>query len=287
MKIGLIGLGLMGTSLGLALSKYRPDLHLSGYDINNEHLDYVLKKGIIKEILDLKNLKDIDILFIATPVRSVISVLERINDRINSKKTLVTDLGSTKNFLKKEIEKRFPHINYIGGHPMTGREKSGPEAAVAELYENKNYIIVKSDNLDKGMWYKYKQLISLINDIGARVIEMNVEEHDRGVALTSHLPQLIASTLNTYCNRTIVKGNMEKLIGQGFLDLTRIAGSDPEMWVDIFVTNKENIVTKINEYINELIYLKSLLIKDQEDEVYNYLLDSKYTRLEIEKVKGI
>ena len=135
MNIGIIGLGLMGSSLALAINKYCQDIIIYGNDKNRGNLDYVLANNIITDVLNIDRLSRLDILFLAVPVRASIEVLEEIRPYLNAERTLITDLGSTKSYICREMKERFPDLKFIGGHPMTGRETSGPDTADADLFK--------------------------------------------------------------------------------------------------------------------------------------------------------
>ncbi len=282
-KIGIIGLGLMGGSLALAIKEHLPELEVAGYDKNDKHLQFSRSRDFIDKVLTLENMKEMDIIFLAIPVRSIPAVLSDIISDLNLGKTIITDLGSTKTYLYRNIRKEFPLLNYIGGHPMAGKEISGPEGAAADLFQDRNYILIKSVS----EYDNYDLLISIIKRIGSRLIHLSADEHDRFVSLTSHLPQLLASSLiNEVLDSKEDIQEISGLMGQGFLDLSRIAASDPEMWLDIFLTNKENIIDRIDGFIDQLKGLKEILITDKEPEIFNFLLMGKKGRVEIEKVKS-
>ncbi len=281
-KIGIIGLGLMGASLGLALKKYLPENEIYGDDLNDENFKYAVDNDIIDKNLSKDIIKEMKIIFIAVPINNTIDVLNDIYSNINSE-TLVTDLGSTKSFLISEINKNFPDMNYIGGHPMAGKETSGPQSAEADLFKNKSYILVNdNDNLNE----EADNLKNIIQRIGANVYFLKGEEHDKLVAKTSHLPQIIASSLiYEFIKSEEENSEIAKLIGTGFLDTTRIAASNPEIWEDIFLTNKDNVLKGINSFIETLKDFRDNLKNENQKLISDFLLQTKNKRLDIEKEK--
>lgn len=280
-QIGIIGLGLMGGSMGLAIKKYLPGVKVAGYDLNQNHLKYALKQGMIDQELSPTNIKEMEIIFIAVPVRSIIIVLNEIYPEIDLKKTIVTDMGSTKTYLYQQIKEKFPGLRYVGGHPMTGREVSGPQGALADLFQNKNYILFKEAGKISS------RLTDLLKKIGAEVIYLEPEEHDKLVAFTSHLPQLVATCLvNEIITVEAEFPLLPRLIGQGFLDLTRIAASDPKMWVDIFLTNKDNLITAIDKFTTRLKHFKDILLDEDTEKIAVFMLSGRNKRQQMEKVSS-
>lgn len=280
-QIGIIGLGLMGGSMGLAIKKYLPGVKVAGYDLNQNHLNYALKQGMVDQELSPTNIKEMEIIFIAVPVRSIITVLNEIYPEIDLKKTIVTDMGSTKAYLYQQIKEKFPGLRYVGGHPMTGREVSGPQGALADLFQNKNYILFKEAGKISS------RLTDLLKKIGAEVIYLEPEEHDKLVAFTSHLPQLVATCLvNEIITVEAEFPLLSRLIGQGFLDLTRIAASDPKMWVDIFLTNKDNLITAIDKFTTRLKHFKDILLDEDTEKIAVLMLSGRNKRQQMEKVSS-
>jgi len=279
-QIGIIGLGLMGGSMGLALKKYLPGIKLLGSDSNEEHLTYALKQGIIDRRLTLEDIKELDIIFIAVPVRSVPDVITLIFPGLDIERTIITDMGSTKAYLYRQITEHYPDLKYIGGHPMTGREISGPRGAIADLFKNKNYILIDGENRD------LTELRILLQQIGSRVLYLKPELHDQMVAVTSHLPQVLATALVDELIKS--EGSyplIDRLIGQGFLDLTRIAGSDPVMWTDIFITNKKELIKTIKSFVNNLEKLIEIIDREDTEEITGFMTAGRLKRNRLERMK--
>ncbi len=281
MNVGIIGLGLMGSSLALAINKYCQDINIYGYDKNRENLDYVLSNSIITDVLNKDRLSVLDLIFLAVPVRASIEVVEEIRPYLNAERTLLTDLGSTKSYICREIKERFPDLYFIGGHPMTGRETSGPFTADADLFLNKSYLLISDSG---GRDSREEKLIRILERIGARIIFIDSERHDDLVALTSHLPHLIATALmNEVIKYEREFPEISKLMGQGFRDFTRIAASSPEVWRDIFLTNREFIIDKIDRIINALQFFKNSLLQEEERELTILLEAAREKRALLQK----
>ncbi len=278
MKIGIIGLGLMGGSLGLALQKYHSSIQILGHDINENHLKYAKENKIIDHVLENENIKDLDIIFIAVPVKATIQVIKNILPYIDKENTIITDMGSTKSYIQKHINENYSDLKFIGGHPMAGKETSGPGEANSDLFKNKTYVLLKSN--DK-ITNKIKKVLL---PTGCNIKIFKAQEHDKMVALTSHLPHfnaaVIINQLITASNKNI---KIEDLVGNGFLDMTRIAGSNPQMWLDIFLTNKQNIIEQIDLFINNINKFKHIIEKEKKEDIKNYMLKAQKYRTKLER----
>ncbi|MFW5981712.1 MAG: prephenate dehydrogenase [Halanaerobiaceae bacterium] len=294
MNIGIIGLGLMGGSLALALKDNFVSLKLYGLDKDKENLNYALNNNIIDELLDYENISELDIIFIAVPVRSVIKVIADLLPYIDKKKTIVTDMGSTKEYICQEIKENYPELNFIPAHPMTGKESSGPQNASSELFIGKTYVIIKENKevrdkeidfiKDKNKSYSYKYLENILKGIGAELIYMDAKRHDEIVALTSHLPHLLAASIMNLLVASEEKCfNMSRIMGQGYRDFTRIAACNPSMWQDIFITNKEAVIKNIDAFVDELYMFKTALEEDNEEMIYNLMSSAQKRRLSLEE----
>ncbi|HLV10756.1 MAG TPA: prephenate dehydrogenase/arogenate dehydrogenase family protein, partial [Halanaerobiales bacterium] len=176
-KIGVIGIGLMGGSIALALKNNYPHFKLYGLDKQKEHLEYALNNNLIDAELNNSNCNLMDIIIIATPVRQVISVIKNYYSLFKETNTLITDMGSTKTYICNQVKENFPELNFIGGHPMTGGEASGPQVAKADLFQSKIYVLIESSNKGSNKDPGISKLSKLLKGIGARVITLTAEEH--------------------------------------------------------------------------------------------------------------
>lgn len=250
MKVGIIGLGLMGGSLGLALKNVSFIEEIQGFDLNESHQNEALELELIDTIVDFQAIQDVDLLFLTIPVEGIISCLQTFNKLRPS--TTIIDFGSTK---AKIVSKVPVHIrkNFIPAHPMTGTEKFGPSAAFASLYTNKVVVLCDledSGNLQVEMAYK------VFEEINMRIITMGSVEHDKHVAYISHLPHAISFALaNTVLAQEDTKSILNLAAG-GFMDMSRLAKSSPNMWEDVFKQNAENVIETIEVFEQELSKLK-------------------------------
>jgi len=253
-RITIIGLGLIGGSLGLSLKERNPIIKITGID-KQEIINKAIKRGAVDEgTTNLeKGVKEADIIIIATPVKVIMSLFSQIKPFLKEE-VLITDTGSTKREILLEAERVFSNkLDFIGGHPLAGLEKGGIENASSGLFREKPYLIVsKKENS-----FLAKQKISfLIECIGAREIKIDdALEHDQIVALISHLPQLIAVVLTNMYGLWVGEKNKESLFqitGKVFQEMTRVATSPFDIWKDIYQTNTEytiDFIEKLIEYL--------------------------------------
>ncbi|MFQ5925658.1 MAG: prephenate dehydrogenase [Dehalococcoidia bacterium] len=249
-RIAIIGLGLIGGSMGLALKKVA-DLELVGFARRPEVAAKALSIGAVDraERNLLSAVEEADLVIIATPVVAIKEILAQIGERL-SHGCIVTDTASTKAQVMGWAEEFLPSsVSFIGGHPMAGKEASGIEAADADLFTGCTYCLVpgrrangEAINVVKG----------LVGQIGARPFFLDASEHDSLVAAISHLPLLLSAALVSTTARSPSWPQLAKLAATGFRDLTRLASGNPEMSRDICLTNREPILHWVDEYIKEL-----------------------------------
>ena len=259
-KITIIGVGLIGGSLGLALKKKNPKFKITGID-KLEIIEKAIARGAIDEgTINLENgIKEADLIIIATPVKTIVDLLPRINPFIK-KGCIVTDTGSTKGQIVKTADKILSKdVYFIGGHPIAGSEKYGIDSADPHLFQDKTYILTptKDTNL-----LALKKILLLIKIINAKRLILDPLEHDRIVGAVSHLPQIMAISLTNMIGELGQQENNDnyfKAIGEGFKDMTRIASSPYKMWEDICETNQENILEMIQEFRNYLRIIEDKL----------------------------
>ena len=250
-KITVIGVGLIGGSMGLALCDKLADVKITGVDLDRENLRLALELGAVNEITPSleDGVKGADLVILAAPVAQSVNLLERLVPYLSSG-TIVTDVGSTKAEIISRAEAVLPEdIYFVGGHPMAGSEISGVQGADRYLFENAYYLLARTQRTDAGALKKVKYMVNLL---GARVVEIDPEEHDQAVAVISHLPHLIASTL---VNTLASLPNWESILplaAGGFKDTTRIAMSNPVMWRDIFLSNRAKVLEVLSDFNKQL-----------------------------------
>lgn len=259
MIVGIIGLGLIGTSLALGLKSVYKDITLWGVDINEWVLKYFETKNIFINLSNNINsiaslIKETDFIFISVYPSKVSYVLENLKEFLKEE-TIVTDTASTKKKIMDYVNNdEFLNRVFIGGHPLAGREITGPEGALKDLFERKVYFLTPAKNVS---FEKIDSLKKLINSIGSYPYLISPEKHDEILAYTSHLPQVIAYLLSYVA----IKEDNIDFFGSGFKDTTRIAKSDCNLWIDILKENSQEIKIALEEVyslLGELInYLNS------------------------------
>ena len=281
-KIGIIGLGLIGGSLAKTIKGNNLNIKIFGVDINERAVDYGLKNNIIdKGSTSYEVLKEADIIFLAIPVRSYYKVLPLLKDFLKTleKKPLVSDLGSVKGHLVEFAQELlFPiNVEFIGTHPIAGNEKSGIENAIFNLYKNKLCIITPTKKNKKST---IEKMISFWKVLESNPIIMDPYFHDLVFASVSHLPHFVAYALVDTIKKLSKeeKINLFEFVGAGFKDFTRIAASDPTMWKDIFLENKENILKVLNTFLKVINYYKKLIEDGKEKELFEILNETARER---------
>ena len=287
-EITIIGPGLIGSSLGLALKSKKIVKKIVGIDKSKNNLKDALNNNSIDEsrnIIDQRVSKS-EFIFICTPVSFIDEIVSKLVPFV-SKKNFITDTGSVKNIFKKSTIKNISAIsNFIPGHPIAGTENSGAKNAFNGLFEGKWCILTPIDKKDKNI----KKLSALWKYIGMEIAIMPVDEHDKIMSITSHLPHLIAFTIVNTAFKIDKKKKKKELINfsaGGFKDFTRIGSSDPKMWTDIFISNNKYLISTIDDFINDLKNFKGLIKKNNLDEIFDLLKQTKNIRKSILKVNKL
>jgi len=265
-QIGIVGLGLMGGSLSLALKRTPAPYHFIGLDHNQEHCRQALELGLVDEIVDsLDAISHCDIIFLTIPVDGIIAVSKKLKP-VNPDCTVI-DLGSTKAKISNSIPKETRRF-FVTAHPMTGTEKFGPTAALADLYDNK--VVVLCD-LEKSGEHQQKTAKDLFTEIGMKVVFMGAEEHDRHAAFISHMPHALSYALANAVMRQEDPESIVALAGGGFRDMSRIAKSSPNMWEDIFRQNKSNLIEAIECFQKELEQCQQMVENEEWDKLNKWM----------------
>jgi len=282
-NITVIGLGLIGGSLALSLKKYNNNFKITGYDNIPETLSIALYRNIIDKAANSyeDSAVDADLIIIATPVRLIVEVANKIKDKLKSG-AILTDVGSAKlNIVEKMKEILPPDVIFIGGHPMAGSENDGVLSAKHDLFLNAFYVLTPTDNTRTE---ELAILHTLFTKIGAKVIIISPGEHDKIVSLISHLPHIISTNLVAFVDdRQKELNNLFKLCAGGFRDMTRIAASNPKMWLDISFENKNEIINALDGYISYLNNFRESIANNNEEFVKNHYVKAKEARLNLPK----
>lgn len=268
-KVGIVGLGLMGGSLSLALKKHSKDYYFIGLDHNALHCSDALKLDLVDEISSsLETLKSCDIIFLSIPVDGILSVAQQLGSLSNS--CTVIDLGSTKEKISLSIPSEIRE-NFVTAHPMTGTEKFGPTAALEDLYRDK--VVVLCD-LEKSGEHQQKVAKKLFTDIGMNIVSMGAKEHDIHAAFISHMPHALSYALANSVMKQEDSKSIVALAGGGFKDMSRIAKSSPNMWEDIFRQNKNNVLEAIYSFQSELKKCQKMVENEEWDTLNDWMQDA-------------
>ena len=268
MKIGIIGLGLMGGSFALDIKIPFPSSIIHGIDNSAENLNKAKEIGLIDFIISYKDLRKMDLILVAVPVSHSLNLIPKVLDLINSN-TLVFDVGSTKQAICELLNDHPKRGNYLAAHPMAGTEFSGPEAAQKGLYFGKTNIVCEFEKTE----IKLRKLaLKIFNNLEMKTIYMDPKSHDIHVAYVSHLSHISSFMLGkTVIEKEENENNIFDLAGSGFESTVRLAKSLPETWTPIFLQNKGNLVLAIEEYVSNLNLIKELILNENESDLSEIL----------------
>lgn len=268
-RVTIIGVGLIGGSLALAIKKKKLAKEVWGVFRRESQRKLAEKKKIVdRGTLSLNRaLSGSDFVILALPVSTIISLTQELK-KILPKEVLITDVGSSKTRIVNSLQKLFP--KYVGSHPLAGSEKKGCSNAVEDLFDNKVVILTPTPQSDKNAVSAVKKFWE---KMGSRVAIMSPELHDKILSQISHLPHLaVFGLLNA------VNDDYLKYATSGFLDTTRIGASNPRLWLEIFMTNKRNLLKDLNKYISWLERYKQLLHKGDFKKLLNFIHEASDKR---------
>lgn len=261
-KVTIIGTGLIGTSLGLALKQSQlKNLELVGTDADHTARAGAQKKGAFHRVENrlFSAIEGADIVVLATPVMAMNELMQLIGPYLKEG-SLVTDVGSSKKVVLDWAEQHLPRtVSFVGGHPMAGKEASGPEAAEADIFQGKVYCVIPST---RARPEAVAELVTLVEAIGSRPLFISIDEHDSFVAAVSHLPFLLSVALVGCTSKSVNWDDIAQLAATGFRDISRLASGDPIMHRDICLSNPKPIVAWIDAFIRELQEMRQILDDD-------------------------
>ncbi|MGH2752587.1 MAG: prephenate dehydrogenase/arogenate dehydrogenase family protein [Actinomycetota bacterium] len=277
-RVGVIGLGLIGGSIGLALRARAGTDHVVGFDVDATTVMGALERGAIAA--GAESLEDaasgVDLVVVATPVDLVPGVLERISRYVDDS-AIVTDVGSTKVEVVAAGERCFGE-RFVGGHPMAGSERHGIDAASELLFDDAWWIMTPTPETSSST---YTRVAGVVSSMGGRPVAIDPSTHDALVARLSHLPQLTASALVEVASTAGDRDALLGLAGAGFRDVTRIAASNPDLWVAIIRSNHEAVLESLQGLGGRLDAVASMISAGRWDELRAWLDRSRRGRLEL------
>jgi prephenate dehydrogenase len=279
LRVAIVGTGLIGASLGLALAKLPAVTLITAFDRDEAELSEALRRGAMGVAARSapEAVAGADVVVLAVPVSAVPAVAAEIAPALEPG-VIVTDVASVKGPIVEALQAAVPPgVHIVGGHPMAGSHETGARHASAELFVGATYLLTPTTHTDADA---YRRLHGLLSGIGARVLAVRPERHDLLVAVTSHLPQLAATTLmNLAAERARdVHGELLLLAAGGFRDATRVAASNPELWMDICAENREAIIEVLDDYRERIGALRSVLAVGDEEGLRHALDDARSAR---------
>ncbi|KHF30698.1 prephenate dehydrogenase [Anoxybacillus sp. BCO1] len=249
----IAGLGLIGGSIALAIKRVHPDATMIGYDVSGESLRLARSLGVIDEAVPsfAHAACEADVIVLAAPVAQTEQLLRELVALPLRPDVIVTDVGSTKERIVKQAWPLLEQgVTFIGGHPMAGSHKSGVAAARAHLFENAFYILTPTEHVKEEQITRLKRWLE---GTKAHFVTLTPKEHDRIAGVISHFPHIIAASLVHQAQQYEREDELvSRLAAGGFRDITRIASSNPEMWRDIFIHNKEELLHLFDRWIEEM-----------------------------------
>ncbi len=260
-KVAIVGVGLIGGSLALAIKQKKIADEIIGVSRHKKTIELAKNNRIIDcGSQDMRSIATADLLILAVPVRAILDLAKPIS-KIVSKDCIVTDVGSTKQEIVAKLDKLFR--NYLGAHPLAGSEKRGALHATPNLFKNSLCILTPTP---KTKALAFRKIKGLWNQVGAKTVSLKPADHDRILAFVSHLPHAVAfSLINS------VPGNYLRFSASGLRDTTRIAASDAGIWENIFLSNRNNMVTAIESLEEQLKRLKSAIKKSDQQQINKIL----------------
>lgn len=268
MKIVVVGIGLIGGSMAIALREQFPSMRLIGVDINEIYLNTALELGIIDERGSLDALSTADRVIVSIPVKETLKLLPGFLDQI-TENTLVWDVGSTKHAICQAVENHPKRNQFLAAHPIAGTEFSGPKAAVSGLFEGKPMILCESEKTrsDLFAWAE-----ATFTGMGMYLRRMKPKSHDKHMAYVSHLSHVSSFMLGkTVMEIEKDEQNIFDLAGSGFESTVRLAKSSPEMWTPIFEQNKKYLLQSLEAYIENLLQFKAAMDTEDYEELYQQM----------------
>ena len=256
----IIGMGLIGSSIARIIKEKKIANKVYGLDNNKKIIKKTKDLNIVDDIFEKLNdiVFQFDFIFICTPLSSYKGIFNQLNQFV-TQPTFITDVGSTKLSVISDFKKSINNnnISFLPAHPIAGLEKSGPEYGFAKLFENRFCIMTPKNNDQNSI----DQIIKFWNALGMEVQSMDAEHHDRVLAMTSHIPQLIAYSIVATASEleSHLKEEVIKYSAAGFRDFTRLAGSDPIMWRDVYAKNKEAVLEMLGRFTEDLSTLQKAI----------------------------
>ena len=259
-NILIVGLGMMGSSLCKSIKKYRISKKITGFDSNQKSLDYALKTKLIDTALSkLNDIEHPDLIVLCTPISTYTELISKLS-KLVTKKSVLTDIGSSKGNLHNKIYKilNSTKISYLSSHPMVGSEKSGVHNNQSDMYKDKIIFLIDKS---KCRHSDYVSLNSFWKSLGSHTHNITKKKHDTLMSDTSHISHLMSYIFMQSLPQSIIDSNLSLLLGGGIKEHVRLSKSNPKMLTDIFINNKSNLDKSITRIEKNISHLKKLILE--------------------------
>ena len=280
-RVAIVGLGLIGGSVGLAVRDMLPDVATTGWDADADVRARAAERGLAGTICDsvAEAVREADLVILCVPVGAMGYAAEAIAPHIRPG-TIVSDVGSSKRSVGEALRAALPQAVVIPAHPVAGTENSGPEAGFPELFRHRWCIITPGEDTPQEA---VDALSSFWEGLGARIEIMDAAHHDVVLAVTSHIPHLIAYTIVGTASdlEDVTRGEVIKYSAGGFRDFTRIAASNPTMWRDVFLTNRDAVLEVLGRFTEDLSLLQRAIRNGDGDTLYDLFTRTRAIRRSI------
>jgi len=277
-RVAIIGLGLLGGSIGLAVREHLPDVATVGYDADPAVREKARTRGLAQTIADdpAEAVRDADLVVLCVPVGAMRAAAKAIAPGLSGD-AVVSDVGSSKQRVGKALAEELPGHQIIPAHPVAGTEQSGPDAGFASLFHQRWCILTPPDGADEA---KVTALTEFWRKLGSTVEAMDAGHHDRVLAVTSHIPHLIAYTIVGTASdlEEVTRGEVIKYSAGGFRDFTRIAASDPTMWRDVFLHNKDAVLEMMDRFLGDLEAMRAAIKADDGEAMFDLFTRTRAIR---------
>ncbi|MEZ5757548.1 MAG: prephenate/arogenate dehydrogenase family protein [Emcibacteraceae bacterium] len=281
-KIAIIGLGLIGSSIARGIKDKKLANVLSGYDINPDYQNTIKELSLVDDLCTEvgDTVKDADLIILATPVGTYSEIGKEIKSYLKEG-AILSDVGSVKSAVFEMLGPNTPeNVHLIPAHPVAGTEQSGPESGFSSLFHDRWAIITPPDDADQNA---VEKLSKFWQGLGSNVEIMNATHHDKVLAITSHVPHLIAYNIVGTARdlEEVTKSEVIKFSAGGFRDFTRIAASNPTMWRDVFLNNKEAVLEMLGRFSEDLTALQRAIRWGDGDTLYDMFVKTRRIRRQI------
>ena len=280
-RIAVIGLGLLGGSIGLAVRAHLPGASTTGYDADPATRARAATRQLVDRVCDTAAdaVREADLVVVCVPVGAMGEAAAEFAAALPAG-AVVSDVGSSKQSVAAALEAALPGVAVIPAHPVAGTERSGPDAGFASLFQQRWCIITPPEDADPA---KVAALAQFWEALGARIEVMTASHHDLVLAVTSHLPHLIAYTIVGTASdlEGVTESEVIKYSAGGFRDFTRIAASDPTMWRDVFLTNKDAVLEMLQRFTEDLTALQRAIRVGDGDQLFEHFARTREIRRSI------